>query len=234
MEKKRREEIARRLVEWYKEKGRMFPWRMKGLRPYEILIAEMMLQRTRAEMVMKAYSGFLRRYPDPQSLAIESIENIALALKPLGLYKRRAKWMKTAAEMLLKKYDGKVPDEPAALAELPGLGMYNVNAILCFAYNKPVPLIDINVARVLGRVASIDVQGDLRKNKNLHNLAAKLVPETGFKEFNWALVDMGAIICTPKDPKHDECPIAHVCNFVLQQKTQKDARAMFIGGRGSS
>lgn len=232
MDRNKREEVARRLVEWYKKQGRRFPWRKEGLKPYDILIAEMMLQKTRAEMVVKAYSGFLERYPNPRSLNSASVEEIAQVLKPLGLYNRRAKWMKTIAGTLVKKYDGKLPREREALLDLPGLGMYNANAILCFAYNEPVPLIDVNVARVLGRVADVEVTGDLRRNEKLHELAAQLVPKKDFKEFNWALIDLGATVCTSKNPGHDRCPLASLCRHVFQQKQLKEKLLNIKSKRG--
>ena len=222
MDKKRRKEVSRRLIEWYERVGRRFPWRNEGLKPYDVLIAEMMLQKTRAEMVVKAYLSFLERYPDPRSLESATVEEIAQVLKPLGLYNRRARWMKTIAGVLIEKYGGKVPSDREALLDLPGLGMYNANAILCFAYNEPVPLIDVNVARVLGRVADIEVRGDLRRNEKLQKLAAQLVPKKDFKEFNWALIDLGATVCTSKNPEHDRCPLASLCKHVLQQKKLKE------------
>jgi len=102
------------------------------------------------------------------------------------------------------------------------LGMYNTNAILCFAYNKPVALIDTNIARILGRIFSINVVGDLRRNKKLQELSTRLVPRKHFKEFHWALVDLGALVCKPKNPRHDSCPIASLCEFVLEEKPQKE------------
>lgn len=238
MDRSRREEIARRLVEWYNKEGKRLPWRMEGLRPYDILMAEMMLQKTRANMVARAYSSFLERYPNFQSLAFASVKEIAQILKPLGLYNRRARWMKAIAETIVKKYAGKLPRKRETLLALPGLGMYNANAILCFACNKAVPLVDVNVARVLGRVASIKVSGDLRRNKELYDLASQLVPEKNFKEFNWALLDLGSTICTPKNPKHNVCPIASLCEHALRQKAQKKSfrilearRVSFDGGQ---
>lgn len=235
MEGGRRKEMARRLVEWFEESGRSFPWRRDGLKPYDALIAEMMLQRTRAAMVAKAYSSFLERFPDPRSLGSASVEEIGQVLKPLGLYNRRARWMKTVAQVLLKRYDGLVPKRREALLELPGIGMYNANAVLCFAYDEPLPLIDVNVARVLGRVAGIDVSGDLRRNEKLYKLASQLVPEKDFKRFNWALLDLGATLCTPKDPTCNKCPLLTLCNYAGSAKSSKgEARDVFREAGGAS
>jgi A/G-specific adenine glycosylase len=218
MDREARKEIAEKLVKWYESKGRQFPWRKEGLQPYGILIAEMMLQKTRAEMVERVYCDFLGKYPNPQTLAATSVEEVARCLKPLGLYNRRARWMKVISETLVSKYQGKLPKEKKDLMDLPGIGAYIAHAILCFAHNKPVPLVDVNIARVLGRVASIQVSGDLRRNRKLHKVAAELVPKKKFKEFNWALVDLGALVCTSTNPKHHDCPIASLCKFVAREK----------------
>ena len=218
MDRETRKAIAEKLVKWYEIKGRQFPWRKEGLEPYDILIAEMMLQKTRAEMVERVYRDFLGKYPNPQTLSAASVEEVAGYLKPLGLYNRRARWMKVISETLVSKYQGKLPKEKKDLMDLPGIGAYILQAILCFAYDKSVPLVDVNVARVLGRVASIEVRGDLRRNRKLHKVAAELVPKKKFKEFNWALVDLGALICTSTNPKHRDCPIVSFCKFVAREK----------------
>jgi A/G-specific adenine glycosylase len=218
VDREARKAIAEKLVKWYEIKGRQFSWRKEGLEPYHILIAEMMLQKTRAEMVERVYRDFLGKYPNPQTLAVATVEEIASCLKPLGLYNRRARWMKVISETLVSRYQGKLPKEKKDLMDLPGIGAYIVHAILCFAYDKPVPLVDVNVARVLGRVASIEVSGDLRRNRKLHKVAAELVPKKKFKEFNWALVDLGALVCTSKNPKHHDCPIASFCKFAAMEK----------------
>jgi len=215
VEKRKKKELEEKLVSWYKKEGRSFPWRENGLTPYEVLIAEMMLQKTRAEMVPKVYSTFLKKYPNIKALQLASLNDIINTLKPLGLYNRRARWMKKIAETLVERYEGLVPKDPDALISLPGVGMYIVNAILCFSFDKPVIPLDVNVARVLGRVTGSLFNGDLRKNKELHKLITQLIPEKDVKEFNWALMDLGAIICTPKNPKHKNCPLALICKYAL-------------------
>lgn len=213
MNQYQKEELARKLVKWYRKEGRKFPWREEGLKPYEIMIAEMMLQKTRAEMVAKAYADFLKKYPDIHSLNSASLEDIAKILKPLGLYNRRAKWMKTISKILVEEYEGEVPSKLANLLALPGIGIYIANAVLCFAYSEPVAVVDVNVARVIARVEGIELKKDLRRNRKLHELVGQIVPSRHFKEFNWALIDLGAVICTSTNPKHQICPVTYLCAF---------------------
>lgn len=178
----------------------------------------MMLQKTRAEMVSRVYGIFLSKYPDVRSLRSASVEDISKALKPLGLYKRRANWMRSISETLLKNHNGGLPRESKMLEELPGIGAYIASAILCYAYDKPVAVVDVNVARILSRAFGIEASKDIRRDKELQCLALELVPSVGFKEFNWGLMDLGASVCTARNPKHDSCPVSSFCDYVNKEE----------------
>lgn len=213
-------EIAEIMISWYKRNGRKFPWRDKETKPYAILIAEMMLQRTRAQMVVDVYSLFLEKYPDIKSLSKANINSLSLMLKPLGLHNRRAYWMKRIAELLVQKYGSEIPQQRQDLEKLPGLGTYIVNAILCFAFGKKVPIVDSNVARIFSRLDDIKVKHDLRRSPELHELAKRLIPTHSIKEYNWAILDLGATICTPKNPQHNVCPLQSLCIYSMQKNSK--------------
>jgi A/G-specific adenine glycosylase len=204
--------FAEKLLEWYEENKRNFIWRQVK-NPYKILIAEKMLQKTVARNVATIYPKFLERYPNSLSLSrarIKSIENI---IKPLGLHKRRAKEFKQLAISLVENFGGKVPDEREKLGSLYGVGDYVANSVLCFAFNKRVPIIDTNVSRIVDRVFGVAIPKDPRRDKNSWKKIEMIIPKNNFKEFNWALLDFAAKVCTAKVPECNTCPINSICSY---------------------
>lgn len=196
------------LINWYKKKGRKFLWRTENPDPYTILISEVMLQKTVASNVQNVISRFLNKFPDIETLAKASIERIEEEIKPLGIYRRRAKALKKMAEEILYRYRGEIPKKEEDLLSLPMVGKYVASALRCFAFNEDVPVIDVNVSRVMKRVF------DLKDESQIEDKLLKIIPKGQSKIFNWALLDFGSLVCRSKNPLHDICPIAAICKYL--------------------
>jgi A/G-specific adenine glycosylase len=211
MEQRSGRAVTNLLLRWFRRHGRNYPWRKKK-DPYRVLIAEIMLQRTKADQVMPVYQLFLRKFPDPHTLADAAPEEIDGIFAMLGL-KWRAGKVKELAKVLVSQYNGRVPCSREELLSLPGVGEYVANAVLCFAYGMDVAVIDANVCRVIGRVFGVKPRGEARRDSRFRQIAQRLVPPKEARKFNWALIDFAALICTPQNPRCDECPLQELCSF---------------------
>lgn len=209
------EDFAEKLLRWYQENKRdYFPWR-KTKDPYKILIAEMMLQKTTSKQVAKLFDKFVEKYPSPASLADAPVADIEAEITPLGMEHRRALRFKQWAQRIVEEYAGKVPRSKDALISLPGVGDYIANAILCLAYNDNVPLLDTNVVRVLQRFFGItSTKARARTDKALWKTYQQMVPKGNARDFNLAVLDFAALICTARNPKHKICPVNDMCQFM--------------------
>lgn len=197
---------------WAAENLRKFAWRCTT-DPYEIFIAEFLLQKTGATTVAPIYNTFLSKYPTLKDLAAASLAEISLLLKPLGLH-FRAKRLHESVQIILKDYAGKIPTSEAQLLTLPGVGKYTARAICSQAYSQPLAVLDTNVARIFERFFGL--QGDRVKSrcKLLWQAAQQVAPNTEVGKWNLTLLDFGASVCTARNPSCANCPLARECNFV--------------------
>jgi len=221
LEERRREMekiVTELLLEWFKEYGREYPWR-KETDPYRILMAEIMLQRTKADQVRRVYQPFLERFPNIHRLAAAAPEELEGILGMLGLRWRTRK-VKELAEVIISQHNGHIPSSREGLISLPGVGDYVADAVLCFAYGMDVAVVDANVCRVIGRVFGIKPSGEARRNPVFRQIAQRLIPSKKAREFNHAIIDFAALICTPRNPKCDKCILRELCSFykVVQYK----------------
>lgn len=216
MKEGKRNAVVSELLEWFRKHGRIYPWR-RDTDSYRILIAEIMLQRTKADQVLGVYESFIREFPDPSSLAMAETEKIENAFARLGLRWRAGK-IKRLAHALVSRYNGRIPDERKELLSLPGVGEYIADAVLCFAYGRDVAVVDANVCRIMERLAGLRPKGEARRDPDFRRAVQELVPKGMAREFNWALIDLAAMICTPKKPKCPECPLKEVCMYASQKK----------------
>lgn len=200
------------LLAWYHEHGRNFPWRNKGLTDYQLIIAETLLQRTKAETVSKFYKQFMLDFPNWSALVNAEISVIEEYLRPIGLYRQRAKRLKGLAEEMVKR-KGKIPYDREDLESIPFMGQYIANAVELMIFNKPSPLIDVNMARVLERYFGERKMADIRYDPYLQDLSYKVVKHENAKELNWAILDFAALICKSRSPSHLECPLRRCCNY---------------------
>jgi len=202
------------LLKWFKTNKRKFSWRILNLTPFQVLIAELLLQKTNANQVEKIFPEFIKKFPDPLKIVKTDESQLAETLRPLGLFLRRSRDLKKTAKLIIDN-NNEVPETKKELMNLPGVGEYIANAVLCFAFNKPVPIIDANVGRIMKRVYSFPVKNAPSRDKNLEKFMQDLIPKSNFKEFNLALLDLAALICLPKNPKCLECPVSKICDFFI-------------------
>ncbi len=200
------------LLKWYTRNRRDFPWRRTS-DPYVVLISEILLQKTRAGNIVTVFNKFIAKYPNAEKLSTASFSDLKNAIETLGLHTQRASKLQKLARVLVEKYNGKVPNNKEELIELPGIGFYIANAVLCFAFGYDAPLLDTNIGRIIERVFSVKVTGEERKKSRVWNKIGGFIPEGKSREYNYALIDFGALVCTAKNPRHNLCPLANICDY---------------------
>jgi A/G-specific adenine glycosylase len=170
-----------------------------------------MLQQTRTATATPYYQRFLARFPDVRALARARTDDVLAAWSGLGYY-RRARNLHGAAQVVVREHKGRVPEDAEAFARLPGVGRYTLGAVLSIAFDRPLPVLDGNVARVLSRVSAVPLSyRDARGARALWALASSLVPKSGAGDWNQALMELGATVCLPTSPRCGECPIRRWC-----------------------
>jgi A/G-specific adenine glycosylase len=209
----RRTAFRRRLLGWYARNARDLPWR-RTRDPYRILVSEIMLQQTQVERVRAFYRRFLSRFPTVVALAKAQPEAVREAWDGLGYY-ARSRNLHRAARRVVAHHGGRIPRDPAAIRALPGVGPYTAGAVRSFAFGEAVPILDTNAARVLQRV--FGVRGDRRRGRvtrRLWALAAAVTPAARTYDFNQAIMDLGATVCTARTPRCPRCPLRRMCRSV--------------------
>ncbi len=194
------------LLKWAKKNSFVYSWR-KTSDMYNIMIAEMLLRRTRAAAVEKIYINFLKKFPNVKILAKSTTKKIEKEIKSLGIKSRSIK-IKSVAKKIVLKYPDKFPSNEKELLDVFGLGSkYTVNAIRCFAMNQKVPIFDVNVKRIFERVFSIKFEKDAHKKKSSWTIVSYALPERNVKKYNWALLDLGKAVCPSSNPRCEICPL---------------------------
>ena len=203
--------FKRRLLGWFRKRGRKLPWR-ETRDPYHIVVSEFMLQQTQASRVAEYYPRFLKRYPTVHDLAKASPGRVREAWDGLGYYRRAAN-LHRLAQAVVKHHHGRVPDRPGVLRTLPGVGPYTAAAVATFAYERLEAPVDTNVARVLRRVFRPRLHHGARGERTLQRLARAVLPRRGRAawEFNQALMDLGAVHCRARKPRCPACPVKSAC-----------------------
>lgn len=199
-----------RLLAWYARAGRDLPWR-RTTSPYRILVSEVMLQQTRVVRVIGFYREFLRRFPSMKRLDQAPLPAVRRIMDPLG-YKARSRYLKSAVREVRASYNGRFPTGDREIRGLAGVGRYTAGAIRSFAFNHDAPICDTNVARVLTRVfLGRDRPHKPGGDRRLWALAAKVIPAGRAREFNNALMDLGALVCVAIRPRCGACPMRRDC-----------------------
>jgi A/G-specific adenine glycosylase len=205
--------ITVRLLAWMRVARRDLPWRRRR-DPYAVWISEVMLQQTQVATVVPYFERWMACFPDVPHLAAAPLDDVLKTWAGLGYY-ARARNLHRAAQELVARYEGRIPGERGALLALPGIGRYTAGAILSLAFGQPEPVLDGNVRRVLSRVFDVaENPADATTERWLWRLATELVavaPDGAAGEFNEALMELGALICTPGRPDCPSCPIASLC-----------------------
>ena len=206
-----------RLLAWYDRNRRDLPWR-RDRDPYRVWISEIMLQQTRVSAVLEHYRRFLQRFPTVQKLAAARESAVLAAWSGLGYY-RRARMMHAAAKVIVKEHGGRFPETIAVLRGLPGIGRYTAAAIASIVFETPSAVVDGNVQRVLGRVFGTSLAGE-----SLWQAAESLLSRKRPGDFNQAMMELGATVCLPGQPRCASCPVIGLCatrgNAVLLETIQ--------------
>ncbi len=203
--------IQKNLLAWFSKNKRPMPWRSQKS-PYRTFISEVMLQQTQIKTVIPYFERWMKVFPDIESLAAAPIDKVLKLWEGLGYY-TRARNLHKAAQMICEKHGGKIPSDFDSLFALPGIGRYTAGAIASIGFEKRVPLVDGNVARVLSRL--FNIKKDILKpetQKFLYEIAGQLVPEKSPGDFNQALMELGSLICIPAMPNCTACPVSSVCS----------------------
>jgi A/G-specific adenine glycosylase len=205
-----RRRFRSRLLAWYDRHGRELPWRRTS-NPYHILVSEMMLQQTQVDRVLPKYREWLERYPSLEALAAAPESQVVESWYPLG-YNIRPVRLHHIAREAVARYGGQLPDDEATLRSFKGIGAYTAGAIRSFAFRQRAAIVDTNVARVLFRV--FVGRGNARTHamrRRLWAISSVLVPRTRVFDFNQALMDFGAVVCTARKPACLVCPMSALC-----------------------
>ena len=208
------ENITSILIYWWEANNRDFPWRHTR-DPYQVLISEILLHRTRAEQVVSLYAMFLKRFPDIKSLAKVDESELLDVLHSAGLF-WRIKLLRKVAVEISERHGAEIPTDLNSLMMLPGISNYIASAIRCFAYGFPEVLLDTNTVRITGRLFGLKITDGSRRSKEFRNVLGKLMNSSAPREINWALIDFAALVCKSKNPTHEHCPLKFYCMFYAQ------------------
>lgn len=212
--KNKKQMFVSTLLDWFKSHKRDFPWR-RETDPYRILVAEKLLQQTTYGHVLKAYDAFIEKFPDISSLAQAEVSDIEDSIRRLGFQRQRARQFKEISSSVLGEHGGKIPSRKEDLLELSGIGNYVASAVLCFAFNRDEPIVDVNVRRVVGRYFGWKVTKDTHIEERLR----RFLPKGKAKQFNWGIIDFSGLICSRK-PKCKICVLNDLCLYYKNLQTE--------------
>jgi A/G-specific adenine glycosylase len=212
-------EFGRRLLAWYRRHKRDLPWR-RTRDPYAIWVSEIMLQQTQVATVIPYYQRFMVAFPTVRSLAAADEHDVLCHWEGLGYY-RRARQMHRAARVIVEQHGGRFPRDPQAVRALPGIGRYTAGAIASIAFDARAPILEANTVRLLSRLVAY--RGDTANGagqRRLWQVAEAVLPKRGCGTFNQALMELGSLICTPRAPGCERCPVRTLC--AAQQAGQQE------------
>ena len=202
-------EFQKKIKAWYSAHHRKLPWR-DTKDPYKIWVSEIMLQQTTVQTVIPYYNAWMKNFPDLETLSKTALQKVLKSWQGLGYY-RRAKNLHQAAKIIMTSYGGKIPQNYDDLKSLPGLGPYTTAAVLSMAFDKPYLTVDANVRRVLMRLLALSRKTTSSVDKELHRLFSPFCPQKNMGLFNQALMELGSLVCRPKNPLCLICPVLDFC-----------------------
>ena len=215
-----RRKFRTRLLKWYRAHGRDLPWR-RTRDPYRVLVSEIMLQQTQVDRVLPKYAEWLEKYPTFEALAGSHVDDAARAWYPLG-YNIRPRRLHAIAKEAVERYGGTLPQDHETLLSFKGIGRYTAGAVRSFAFGERAAILDTNVARVLFRVfvARGDAGAHAMK-RHLWDLSHAVLPWRHIYDFNQALMDLGATLCTARSPRCQACPMRRMCKTYVKGRRPK-------------
>ena len=220
--------ITKKILNWYDNNKRSLPWRVRcsaKKKEYFTLVSEFMLQQTQVKTVIPYFNNFLKDIPNFQSLAKVSEAKLLKHWQGLGYYSR-AKNLKKSAKMIIDNYGGRLPNNFEELKKLPGVGDYTASAVSAIAFNQQIIPLDGNIERVLKRILNLKTEGEIKK-ENLHKQKKIFGKTSRSSDYAQALMEIGALLCKPKNPYCDKCPITKNClsfkrkDFEIKKKDKK-------------
>jgi A/G-specific adenine glycosylase len=212
--------FATDLTTWFKKNGRDLPWR-RNRTPYATWVSEIMLQQTQVKTMVPYFNQWMRQIPNIRALAKAPQEKVLKLWQGLGYYSR-ARNLKKGAAYLVENHKGRLPDTLEELMAIPGIGRYSAGAILSIGFNKKAPIVDGNVLRVLSRVYAIrSAIDDEVTKKEIYRIQESLIPENSAGLFNEAMMELGALVCAPKNPSCFVCPVSKHCRAFKEQLTDQ-------------
>jgi len=215
-----RKNIQKRLLRWFEKNERDLPWR-KTTDPYAIWVSEIMLQQTQVATVIPYYLRFLKSFPTVRHLSKADLSKVLKVWEGLGYYSR-ARNLHRAAGIVMNHFNGKMPDQLEDLLHLPGIGRSTAGAILSFAFHKEAPILDGNAKRVFSRLFAVSGSpGEGKTEQLLWQISESLIPKGFSNPFNQALMDLGSMLCTPKEPDCNRCPLRHSCKGRASGKPER-------------
>lgn len=205
---------------WHARHARSMPWRTEPRDPYAVWISEVMLQQTRVASVAPYFERFMRRFPNVKALAAASLDEVLSLWSGLGYY-RRARALHAAAQKIDVDLGGRIPSSIAALLTLPGIGSYTASAIASLAYGEPAAVVDGNVCRVVARLFALRTPIDEKQTRaEIEHHAAGMLDRSAPGAFNEAMMDLGAVVCTPRSPACAACPVAACCGALRSSEQE--------------
>lgn len=205
--------LGRFFVTFAKSCRRTFPWRARPVSAYRLLVAEVLLRQTRAEDAVDAWRQITDRYPDFAALERARPSHLRSMLRRIGLHCQRQRALSVIARVVNARFHGRLPSTAEDLLSIPHVGLYTACALLSFRSRRPVPIVDANVLRVLGRVTGKSFGRDARRSLSVWALAWGLLPTAQVVEHNYGLLDFAALVCVPRRPKCEVCPISQRCSY---------------------
>jgi A/G-specific adenine glycosylase len=206
--------FRRQLRQWYRRHRRDLPWRASR-DPYRVWVSEIMLQQTQVATVRDYFTRFVTRFATVEALAAASEVDVLRLWEGLGYY-RRARQLHAAAREIVDRFGGEFPRDVILLQSLPGIGRYTAGAIASIAFDERAPILEANTERLLARVIALtDAATTARAKRTLWGVAESLLPQRNIGEFNQALMELGSLVCTPREPRCDECPVRSLCQAHL-------------------
>lgn len=222
------QQVRKRILDWYAANSRDLPWRAPDTTAWGVLVSEVMLQQTQVARVWHAWLAWLQRWPGPQELAAAEASDVLIMWGRLG-YPRRALRLHETAKAVVADHDGTLPADPELLLQLPGVGEYTAAAVSSFAFGIPEVVIDTNVRRVHARIFAGKGVGVPSLTAAERKLATDLMPDTATSDgvteantWNVATMELGALICTARAPKCQQCPVMDVCAWVAAGKPEPE------------
>jgi A/G-specific adenine glycosylase len=225
-----RRKFRAKLLAWYRTNGRDLPWR-RTRDPYRVLVSEMMLQQTQVGRVLPKYEEWLEKYPTFHALAATSLQDVTRTWYPLG-YNIRPRRLHAIACEAVERYGGELPSDHETLVSFKGIGEYTAGAVRSFAFGQRAAILDTNVARVLFRV--FVGHGDAKAHatrRHLWAISRTVLPLRHVYDFNQALMDFGATLCTARAPGCEQCPLGKMCSTYKAERPKAEHRGRVADGR---